>query len=438
MTSESPSEESFKKDVLHDFWVCLISREASILGRKEVLNGRAKFGILGDGKEVPQVAMARAFKKGDWRSGYYRDMTFMFARGLCTVEEFFLQLYADAENDPFSGGRQMNCHFATPLIDQKGEWLDHAHLYNVSSDISCTAGQMARALGLAMASRKYRELDIENGEKFSNNGNEVSFVTIGDSSTSEGIFWETMNASAVLKVPMLVAVWDDGYGISVPVEMQTVKGSISKALEGFLIDENGEGILIYTVKGWDYPELCAAFEKVSMKVRKNHIPAVIHVQELTQPQGHSTSGSHERYKSPDRLHWEKENDCIKRMGEWIIENNLATEAQLEEMRVKAKDFVKQEKTSAWQKHKSGIRVYFNQLNDIYNAVPDSLKTEAIKQLQYDFEQMLHPEYSEIVSNAKRLKYQLMRFGTFENDALEAFIEHSKVLSEKRYHTHLYS
>jgi len=224
MSHEDLSSETYKKSVLNDLWIALVSREASILGRKEVLSGRAKFGILGDGKELPQIAMARAFQKGDWRSGYYRDQTFMFARGLCTVEQYFAQLYADCENDPFSGGRQMNSHFATRMIDNDGEWLDQTTMYNVSSDISCTGGQMARALGLAMASKKYRKLQIPSHKKFSDNGNEVSFVTIGDASTSEGIFWETMNASAVMRVPLVVAVWDDGYGISVPIEMQTAKG----------------------------------------------------------------------------------------------------------------------------------------------------------------------------------------------------------------------
>ncbi len=431
-------ENNFKKDVLHDFWICLISREASLLGRKEVLNGRAKFGILGDGKELPQVAMARAFRKGDWRSGYYRDQTFMFARGLCTLEEFFFQLYADTENDPFSGGRQMNSHYATPMIDKDGDWLDQTKMYNVSSDISCTAGQMARGLGLAMASKKYRKLDIPSGKKFSDNGNEVSFVTIGDSSTSEGVFWETMNAAAIMKVPLLVAVWDDGYGISVPVEMQTVKGSISKALEGFMIDETGNGIMIYTVKGWDYPELCAAFEKIALKVREQHIPAVIHVQELTQPQGHSTSGSHERYKSPERLQWEKDNDCIKRMAEWIIENQIATEEEINELRVKAVDFTKNAKDSAWKKYSDGVKTHVNSLKEIYSKIPDTSKTEGISHLENELISALNPVFSEVVSNARKLQIQLMRFGNFSHPMLIDFIENAKEIGKNKYNTNLYS
>jgi pyruvate/2-oxoglutarate/acetoin dehydrogenase E1 component/TPP-dependent pyruvate/acetoin dehydrogenase alpha subunit len=432
------NEESFKKNVLHDFWLCYVSREASLIGRKEVLNGRGKFGIYGDGKEVPQLAMARAFRKGDWRSGYYRDQTFMFALGLSTVEQYFAQLYADCENDPFSAGRQMNNHYATPLIDEEGEWLDHTQSYNVSSDISCTAGQMARALGLAMASKKYRKLDIPSHKKFSNHGNEVSFVTIGDSSTSEGIFWETMNAAAVMRVPLLVAVWDDGYGISVPVEMQTAKGSISKALEGFLPDGNGNGIMIYTVKGWDYPELCAVFEKVSMKVREKHMPALIHVQELTQPQGHSTSGSHERYKTPSRLKWEKEHDCIKKMEEWILLNDIASESEIAEIKEQAAEYAKNAKETAWNKYTSGFKPHNDTLTEIYKSVPENLKTEAIKNLENEFKSVQYPVFSDILSNARKLRFQLSRFENYQNEALNNFIDLGKQIGAQRYNTHLYS
>jgi pyruvate/2-oxoglutarate/acetoin dehydrogenase E1 component/TPP-dependent pyruvate/acetoin dehydrogenase alpha subunit len=435
---ESHHEESFKNDVLHDFWVCLISREASLLGRKEVLNGRAKFGILGDGKEVPQVAMARAFRKGDWRSGYYRDQTFMFARGLCTVEQYFSQLYADTENDPFSSGRQMNNHYATPLVDDEGEWLDQTQMYNVSSDISCTAGQMARALGLAMSSKKYRKLTIPSHKKFSNNGNEISYVTIGDSSTSEGVFWETMNAAAVMRVPLIVAVWDDGYGISVPVEMQTVKGSISKALEGFLPDGNGNGIMIYTVKGWDYPELCAVFDKVSMKVRDRHMPALIHVQELTQPQGHSTSGSHERYKTPGRLTWEKEHDCIKKMEEWIIESQIATVETVEEMKSKAIQFTKEAKDNAWTTYRKSIEPHMQFLQNFYNNLAPEVKTESIQWLEKELFSASYPGFSEILSNARKLQVQLMRFAHHKHPELDNFITKAKETGISKYNTNLYS
>jgi pyruvate/2-oxoglutarate/acetoin dehydrogenase E1 component/TPP-dependent pyruvate/acetoin dehydrogenase alpha subunit len=430
--------DSYKKAVINDYWICLISREASLLARKEVLNGKAKFGILGDGKEVPQVAMARAFQLGDWRSGYYRDQTFMFARGLCTVEQYFAQLYADVENDPFSGGRQMNSHYATPTIDNNGDWLDHTNSYNVTSDISCTGGQMARALGIAMASRKYRKLNIPNSQKFSDNGNEVSFVTIGDASTSEGIFWETINAAAVMKVPLLVAVWDDGYGISVPVEMQTAKASISKALQGFVLDKDGNGIRLYVVNGWDYAQLCATFEKVTALVRDEHIPALIHVKELTQPQGHSTSGSHERYKSVERLQWEKENDCIKRMGEWMLTNAIITENELDLLQEKAIQFVKEEKDKAWQSYRRQIVPSIETLKQIYQSISESQKTEQIKLLEKELFQGTNLNFSEVISNARKLKIQWMRFDSGKHPTLEAFIENGMSIGASRYHTNLYS
>jgi TPP-dependent pyruvate/acetoin dehydrogenase alpha subunit len=267
-----------------------------------VLTGKAKFGIIGDGKEVPQVAMARAFRKGDWRSGYYRDQTLLFALGLQTVEQFFAQLYADPKRDPYSGGRQMNSHYATPNVQADGSWVATADQYNSSSDISSTGGQMARGLGLAFASSKYRASEALQENIFSQNGEEVCFVTIGDASTSEGVFWETINAATVLQVPLAVSVWDDGYGISVPKKYQTAKESISAALSGFKSSAAGEGLDIYVVKGWDYPALCETYELGIARVRTTHTPALFHVEELTQPQGHSTSGSHERYKTKERLH----------------------------------------------------------------------------------------------------------------------------------------
>ena len=433
-----PGIDTYKTEVLHDYWICLISREASLLARKEVLNGRAKFGILGDGKELPQVAMARAFKKGDWRSGYYRDQTFMFARGLSTLEDYFFQLYADTKNDPFSAGRQMNSHYATRTTDADGEWLDHTSLYNVSADVSCTAGQMARSLGLAMASKLYRELDIPTHRKFSDQGNEVSFVTIGDASTSEGVFWETINAAAVMRVPLLVAVWDDGYGISVPVEMQTAKGSISKVLEGFLPDGNGNGLMIYTVDGWDYPELCAVFEKVSMKVRDNHMPALIHVKGLTQPQGHSTSGSHERYKSPERLQWEKENDCIKRMGEWIVRTGIAENAELEDLQARAIEYVKKAKDHAWNTYSGNVKAYKKNLQDIYAEIPETAKTEAIKTLETDLRGAVNPVFSEIVANARKLRIQLLRLNGLSVEKLDRFVSENLADGRGRYSSNLYS
>lgn len=431
-------EKSFTKQVLADYRTCLISREASLLGRKEVLTGKAKFGILGDGKEVPQVAMARAFRPGDWRSGYYRDQTFMMAKGLCSVEEYFYQLYADADHDKFSGGRQMNNHFATPTVDENGEWTQHTDLYNVSADISCTGGQMARALGIAMASAKYRQIPIPGSEKFSKKGNEVSFVTIGDSSTSEGVFWETLNAAAVMKVPLLVAVWDDGYGISVPVEMQTVKGSISKAASGFEVNKYGEGIHIFKVKGWDYVQLCATFEAAAALVREEHVPALVHVEELTQPQGHSTSGSHERYKSKDRLAWEKEYDCITKMREWILINELSTAEELDMMEQKAFEYTRECKTNAWETYTRFVNKQKTELSSVYARVPAELKTSSIQQLEEELHKIANPTFGEIVQNGRRLSIQLKRFSSYEAPDLDQFLEKVKKTSDKRYHTHLYS
>lgn len=437
-TTTDRDTNAFKKDVLNDLWVSIVSREASLIARKEVLNGKAKFGIFGDGKEVAQVAMARAFKKGDWRSGYYRDQTFMLARGLSTIEDFFAQLYADTKNDPFSGGRQMNNHFATPMIDAEGEWLNQAANYNVSSDISPTAGQMARSLGLAMASKKYRKLDIPGKEHFTDNGNEISFVTIGDASTSEGIFWETINAASVMKVPLLVSVWDDGYGISVPIEMQTNKASISKSLEGFLQDKDGNGILIYTVKGWDYPALCAVYEKATQKVREQHIPCLIHVQETTQPQGHSTSGSHERYKLPERLQWEKDNDCIKKMGEWIVKSNIATQEEVDAVHTNAVNFTRKGKDNAWNIYRQEINGYLTQLKDIYQNISDNTKTEAIHQLEKQLTTTPNISFAEIVSNARKLDIQLSRLNAAGSNDLKAFIKSSLNIGTEKYSTRLYS
>ncbi|HMI79765.1 MAG TPA: thiamine pyrophosphate-dependent enzyme, partial [Ferruginibacter sp.] len=289
------SFDNFRNEVLKDYRIACESRETSLIGRKEVLTGKAKFGIFGDGKEVAQVAMAKFFKPGDFRAGYYRDQTFMFASGLASIEQFFSQLYADpyVENDPFSAGRQMNAHFATKLVNENGEWLDLVDLKNVSSDIAPTAGQMPRALGLAFASKVFRNVkETKDLKNLSNNGNEICFCTIGDASTSEGHFWETINAAGVLQVPLAVFVWDDGYGISVPKEYQTTKGSISDALKGFQKKEGTNGIDIYKLKGWDYAGMCEILEPAIQKIRDTHTPAVFHVEEITQPQGHSTSGSH--------------------------------------------------------------------------------------------------------------------------------------------------
>ncbi|MEJ7611382.1 MAG: thiamine pyrophosphate-dependent enzyme [Ferruginibacter sp.] len=350
-TAEKLSFDTFRNEVLNDYRYACISRETSLLGRKEVLTGKAKFGIFGDGKEVPQIAMAKFFQPGDFRSGYYRDQTFMFASGLSTVQQFFAQLYADSDinNEPFSAGRQMNAHFATKMTDENGDWLPLAKLKNISSDIAPTGGQMPRALGLAFASKFFRNVKELKGETdLSDNGNEVCFCTIGDASTSEGHFWETINAAGVLQVPLAVFVWDNGYGISVPKEYQTTKGSISEALAGFQKTPGTNGFDIYNLKGWDYAGMCEVLEPAINKIRETHTPAIFHVEEITQPQGHSTSGSHERYKNSDRLAWEKEWDCIKQMRSWIIENALAEEEELALVETEATAYVKQSKQAAWE------------------------------------------------------------------------------------------
>lgn len=373
---ENLSFERFREEVLHDYrWVC-ISREASLLGRKEVLTGKAKFGIFGDGKEVAQVAMAKFFQPGDFRSGYYRDQTFGFATGLATVQQFFAQLYADpdVEKEPFSAGRQMSSHFATPLIDKEGNWLPLAQQKNIVADIAPTAGQMPRSLGLAFASKKFREVrELHEFSDLSTNGNEVCFCTIGDASTSEGHFWETVNAAGVLQVPLVIFVWDDGYGISVPKKYQTTKGSISDALSGFQKEGGTNGINIYKVKGWDYAGMCEVFEEGIRQARENHIPTLFHVEELTQPQGHSTSGSHERYKPSERLEWEREWDAIKKMREWILANMLADEEEIDTTEREAKNYVRNAKQAAWEDFLSPIKGQVNRavelINDVASKVP---------------------------------------------------------------------
>jgi len=379
-TNDMLSFEGFRKAVLEDYRFAVISRETSLLGRREVLTGKAKFGIFGDGKEVAQVAMAKFFRQGDFRSGYYRDQTFMFASGLASVEQYFAQLYADPHNDPFSYGRQMSSHFATRFVDDNGNWMDLANRKNISSDIAPTAGQMPRALGLAFASKIFRNnRELRKLDALSHNGNEICFCTIGDASTTEGHFWETINAAGVLQVPLAVFVWDDGYGISVPKNYQTTKGSISDALKGLEKLEDTNGIRIYKVKAWDYAGMCEVFEEALQRVRETHVPVLFHVEEVTQPQGHSTSGSHERYKSQERLDWEKEWDCIKKMREWVIENNLGSNEELTVIEAEAKEHVRVQKGLAWNKYLDPIkaqvadaanRIQSMMINDmeVYNAI----------------------------------------------------------------------
>ncbi len=384
-SEEVMSYDKFRQEVLNDYKIAAISREASLFGRREVLTGKAKFGIFGDGKEVAQIAMAKFFKNGDFRSGYYRDQTFMFSTGLASVQEFFAQLYADPDinNDPFSAGRQMNAHFATRFVDDDGNWLDLANHKNISADIAPTAGQMPRALGLALASKIFRSLpDTKEMLNLSNNGNEICFCTIGDASTTEGHFWETINAASVMQVPLAVFVWDDGYGISVPKRYQTTKGSISEALSGFQKDKLTNGINIYKVNGWDYAGMCEVFEAAIDEMRETHTPALFHVEEITQPQGHSTSGSHERYKSHERLQWEKEWDCLKKFREWIIANGLAAEDELSDIEIAAKEHVRTSKAKAWENRHIPIKKQVDKAVQFLRGAiqQNAAKSEELKKL----------------------------------------------------------
>lgn len=372
------SKQEFINQVQEDYKVAYSSRQASLIGRKEVLTGKAKFGIFGDGKEVAQVAMARFMRNGDFRAGYYRDQTLMFALGLSDVQKFFAQLYAhpNIENDPASAGRSMNGHFGTRMLDDNGDWLPQTDRINVSSDISPTAGQMPRVLGLAFASKVYKSnKDLHSKTDFTNKGSEVSWGTIGNASTSEGHFWESINAAGVMQVPLLMSIWDDEYGISVHAEHQTTKQNLSAILSGFKTDKYGTGIELFTVNGWDYPELINTYKKASEICRKKHTPVVVHVKELTQPQGHSTSGSHERYKSKERLQWETENDCILQMRNWMVSNKIATSKKLDELEKEVLDQVRKDKTSAWKAFESEIKAELREAIEEINKVDNVIARE---------------------------------------------------------------
>jgi pyruvate/2-oxoglutarate/acetoin dehydrogenase E1 component/TPP-dependent pyruvate/acetoin dehydrogenase alpha subunit len=426
---------TYKKQVIQDYWIGRVSRECSNLCRKEVLSGKAKFGISGDGKELAQIAMAKYMNPGDWRSGYYRDQTIMMALGICDIKQYFAQLYSDTTNDPFSGGRQMNCHFSTPMVDDNGDWLSQMDGVNMGSDISCTAGQVARGIGYALASSLYKKIDHPNKDLFSNDGNEVSFCIIGDASTSEGPFWETMNAAAVMKVPLLMAVWDDGYGISVPKELQTVKSSISKALSGFQLDENGEGIYIFNVNAWDYQELCSVFEAATNLCRKHHIPCLVHVEEMTQPNGHSTSGSHERYKSEERLQWEEEYDCLKKMKEWMLANHIATEEELNQLESQAALLVKTEKDEAFKMFMDPIKKCKADLINVLDVLIEQYPE--ISKISEEAKNIINPFRTDLLKLAKKASYFLISKKA-ESKPLEDYINYEMNLGKENYSTHLHS
>lgn len=433
---ETLTIEDFKKEVLNDYKLALISRECSLLGRREVLTGKAKFGIFGDGKEVPQLAVAKAFKNGDFRSGYYRDQTFMMAIGQLTVEQFFAGLYGhtDINLEPMSGGRQMGGHFATHSLDEQGNWKNLVEQKNSSSDISPTAGQMPRLLGLAQASKIYRHVNgISNKEIFSNNGNEVAWGTIGNASTSEGLFFETINAAGVLQVPMVMSVWDDNYGISVHAKYQTTKENISEILKGFQKNDDTNGYEIYTVKGWDYPELVSVYQKASQKAREEHVPILVHVQELTQPQGHSTSGSHERYKSSERLQWEADYDCIRQMKLWILASDIAKEEELEQMHEDAKRIVLEGKKAAWSSYIEPIKAEQMQWVSVLESVDNQgILTSMIQELKT----IKEPIRKDILSTARKALRLIEDAEVRKNLAQQ--IQDYKNKIQPRYSSHLFS
>ena len=375
-----PALQFSRESILRDYRIAFQSREASLLGRKEVLTGKAKFGIFGDGKEVAQVAMARAFRRGDFRSGYYRDQTLMMALGRLRIEEFFAQLYADPDpgREPSSAGRQMNAHFATPLLDADGDWEEHTASFNSSADLSPTASQMPRLVGLAQASRLYRELPELAAAGFSDRGSEVAWGTIGDASCAEGLFWESINAAGVLGAPLLLSIWDDGYGISVPTHLQITSGNLSAVLRGFQRPPGSEvGYDLYTVRGWDYAALCETYLNAAEIVRADHVPAIVHVTELTQPQGHSTSGSHERYKSAERLAWEQDHDCLRRMRSWMVEKEIADPEELDRCQEEDRQLVREMQRLAWRRYREPLEAERKEFLDLAAEVAEEADLEEV-------------------------------------------------------------
>lgn len=445
-TTTAPEKEitkdELKQEVLQDFRLANYSREISLMGRREVLTGKAKFGILGDGKEVAQIALAKQWQPGDWRSGYYRDQTMMMAAGLLTGEQFFAQLYADAdlEREPASAGRMMNGHYATRSLDANGNWVKLSEQVNSSADISPTAGQMPRLLGLGLASKFYRENpELKDHKDFSNGGNEVAFGTIGDASTSQGMFWEAMNAAGVLQVPIVMSVWDDGHGISVPKDFQTVKQSISEALSGFQRTEDKKGFEILKTKGWDYPHLILTYEKAVKIARDEHVPVLVHVEEVTQPQGHSTSGSHERYKSPERLQWEKDFDPIKKMKEWILSKNIAAEEELEEIEKAAKKEAREAKSNAWKAFLAPIKEEHNQVVDLLSKLgAESKNAVFINKLKDELAAAADPLRKEIYETARKALRYARKEQLSSKTALIDWLNSKMEENANRYSSHLHS
>ncbi len=449
MTSSTATDTAVSslsvEDVLSDYRLAFKSRQASLIGRKEVLSGKAKFGIFGDGKELPQLAMARAFRPGDLRSGYYRDQTFMLAAGLTTVEELFAQLYADPDpaHDPASSGRQMNAHFATHTLDENGAWRRLVDLKTSTADSSPTASQMPRLVGLAYASRLYRELDdLRHLDSFSHGGDEIAFGTIGNASCAEGMFWEAINAAGLLRAPLLMSIWDDDYGISVHNEHQIVKEDLSAVLSGFARDlesDDKDGYDLYTVKGWDYPTLCDTYIEAARTVRRDHVPAIIHVIEVTQPQGHSTSGSHERYKSEDRLSWEREHDCLTKMREWIVTEGLTSEAELADFERADKEEVRAAQKRAWKAFMDPIRHQQSTLLGLIDAVASqSNQREAVERTATTLGRVPSPVRRNLASAAWEVLFTTRGEDHPSRQALLDWYRELERRGEERYGSHLYS
>jgi pyruvate/2-oxoglutarate/acetoin dehydrogenase E1 component/TPP-dependent pyruvate/acetoin dehydrogenase alpha subunit len=435
--------EDFKQIVLNDFKLINESRQTSLLGRKEVLTGKAKFGIFGDGKELAQVAMAKVFQNGDFRSGYYRDQTFMMAIGALSIQNYFAGLYGhtDISHDPMSAGRQMGGHFGTHSLNEDGTFKNLVNQKNSSADISPTAGQMPRLLGLAYASHFYKKNEVLQKGKFlnfSNKGNEVAFGTIGDASTSEGLFWETINAAGVLQVPMLMSVWDDGHGISVPKKYQTTKESISEILKGFQRENGGNGFEILKTKGWDYPHLCETYEKAITICREQHVPVLVHVEEVTQPQGHSTSGSHERYKDAARLQFETDFDCVKKMREWILENAIATDSELNKIEEDSKIAVRDAKTAAWSEYLKPIKSEVEVVSSFFNELAIGSDADVINAIKTELNSIKEPIRKDILVAVKKVLRLIKSENSPARTQLTNWLNQSNAENTERYSSHLYS
>jgi len=436
------SFEDFKKIVIVDYRIAFESRQASLIGRREVLTGKAKFGIFGDGKEVAQLAMAKVFNKGDWRAGYYRDQTFMFATGMSNLLEFFAQLYAypDIEKDPASGGRQMNCHYATRFINADGSWVNQVETMNCAADISTTGGHMPRLLGLAYASKLYREnKELEYLNTFSVNGNEVAFGTIGNGSTSEGLFFEALNAAGVLQVPMAISVWDDEYAISVPAKLQTTKEDISEVLKGFQREPGTNGYEIFKVRGWDYVALCETYERAITLCRKEHVPVLIHVTEMTQPQGHSTSGSHERYKTKERLAWEDEHDCLLQMRKWMIASAIASDTEMDELEADAKKYVRECQRQVWNELSDEIRLELNEAAALIEKLAQYVPAkEELRAVVLSLRECVDPGRRDVFAAIRKALRLTVKDNVLQKQQLINWLEEEKIKNTARFNSKLFS